>query len=392
MKALYKYPQAEFPYEELVRINRERSRQDREYELEDTGILNEGVWDVMIEYAKADDNDIVGKITVTNNGGKQQESSLHVLPTLWFRNTWIWGCQHEGCTMKPSIRKVEEELIDAGGATNKTNVEPEGVGIGEPGYASKGKQMEGKQQGDGIAVMRAQHVVTSHETLEPMHVYFGESFTQPALARYETAVPTEEGESFAKGSSKTSCAVASDAAPDPGPVELSATASSAAFSTSLGNATTAIPSAFIAPSSSSPISGSASAALKGVLASPPPLWFTENETNTQQLYGIPNYTPYTKDAFDRRLVKGDEAAVSPKNRGTKCCAHYTVTLAPGQTAVLYVRLRRYCETSRGGGMDVLSSLYMHGCMYMCIFYIYRYVYMYERFIFICTYMCMVEGG
>ena len=87
MKYLYKYPQAEYPYEELVQENRRRSRSEMEYELVDTGIFDEDrYFDVFVEYAKADPEDILIRITVSNRG--PEAASLHVLPTLWFRNTW----------------------------------------------------------------------------------------------------------------------------------------------------------------------------------------------------------------------------------------------------------------------------------------------------------------
>lgn len=90
MKMLYKYPQHEFPYEQLVSINRQRSKGEPEYELIDTGIFNDNKYfDVFVEYAKADYNDILIKITVHNRG--DETASLHLLPTLWFRNTWAWG-------------------------------------------------------------------------------------------------------------------------------------------------------------------------------------------------------------------------------------------------------------------------------------------------------------
>lgn len=90
MKMLYKYPQAEFPYRQLLEENRRRTRLEPEFEVLDTGVFdNDTYFDVFVEYAKADVNDILIKITVCNRG--QEEASLHVLPTLWFRNTWAWG-------------------------------------------------------------------------------------------------------------------------------------------------------------------------------------------------------------------------------------------------------------------------------------------------------------
>src|ERR1051325_10177781 len=89
MKALYKYPQAEFPYQWLVEENRRRSRTEPEFELLDTGVFNENrYFDVFVEYAKASPSDMLIKITVANRG--PEAATCHLLPTLWFRNTWSW--------------------------------------------------------------------------------------------------------------------------------------------------------------------------------------------------------------------------------------------------------------------------------------------------------------
>jgi len=89
MKYLYKYPQAEYPYEDLVKTNASRDRYQPEYELLDTGIFDENrYFDVFVEYAKADSEDVLIQITVANRG--PEAAPLHVLPTLWFRNTWSW--------------------------------------------------------------------------------------------------------------------------------------------------------------------------------------------------------------------------------------------------------------------------------------------------------------
>lgn len=87
MKMLYKYPQREFPYAQLVEENRRRGKHDPEFELLDTGIFNENrYFDIFIEYAKADDTDILVKITAHNRG--PESAVLHIIPQLWFRNTW----------------------------------------------------------------------------------------------------------------------------------------------------------------------------------------------------------------------------------------------------------------------------------------------------------------
>jgi hypothetical protein len=102
LKGLYKYPQAEYPYESLVRVNRERGKTEPEFELLDTGVFDGGrYFDVLAEYAKADEEDILVRITVANRG--PEAAMLHLLPTVWFRNTWSWGRDGEGYWPKPSI-------------------------------------------------------------------------------------------------------------------------------------------------------------------------------------------------------------------------------------------------------------------------------------------------
>jgi len=102
MKYLYKYPQARFPYEDLVRTNAARGKQELEYELLDTGVFDQDrYFDVFVEYAKAGPEDLLIRIDVANRG--PEAASLHVLPTLWFRNTWSWG----GDGAKPQLMRVE---------------------------------------------------------------------------------------------------------------------------------------------------------------------------------------------------------------------------------------------------------------------------------------------
>ena len=99
MKYLYKYPQNPYPYGDLIETNRRRGRNDWEYELLDTGIFKDDrYFDVFVEYAKASPTDILVQISLANRG--PEASSLHVLPTLWFRNTWTWWPDRP----KPSLR------------------------------------------------------------------------------------------------------------------------------------------------------------------------------------------------------------------------------------------------------------------------------------------------
>src|SRR5690606_3187301 len=90
LKYLYRYPQAAFPYEELRRVNRERSALEPEYELADTGVFAESrYFDVFIEYARRSPNEILIRIMAVNRG--PEAAPLHLLPQLWFRNDWAWG-------------------------------------------------------------------------------------------------------------------------------------------------------------------------------------------------------------------------------------------------------------------------------------------------------------
>lgn len=107
MKYLYKYPQAAYPYEDLVTQNARRTRNDLEYELLDTGIFDDDrYFDVFVEYAKGDALDILIKITAVNRGPAPAE--LHLLPTLWFRNDWsAWIAESNRSPSKPSIKQIK---------------------------------------------------------------------------------------------------------------------------------------------------------------------------------------------------------------------------------------------------------------------------------------------
>lgn len=103
MKALYKYPQSPYPYDEMVEVNSHRNRSEDEYELTDTPAFDDSrYFDVVAEYAKETPDDLLIRLTITNHG--PQSAVLHVLPQLFFRNTWTWHCTDEGCTTRPSMR------------------------------------------------------------------------------------------------------------------------------------------------------------------------------------------------------------------------------------------------------------------------------------------------
>ena len=98
MKYLYKYPQAAFPYEQLVVENRNRTKLDREFELIDTGIFDENKYfDVLVEYAKVDVDDVLIRITVENRG--ESDAAINVLPTIWARNDWVWSGVSPTCKL-----------------------------------------------------------------------------------------------------------------------------------------------------------------------------------------------------------------------------------------------------------------------------------------------------
>jgi len=206
-RALYKYPQDVFPYARLVEENARRTRQQPEFELEDTGIfLQNRYFDVLVEYAKASPDDTLIRLTVANRG--PETVTLHVLPTLWFRNSWVWGCRHEGCEIKPSIA------------------------------------LDPTQQSE---------VVATHVTLGTFRLAIDEA--------------------------------------------------------NLG------------------------------LRDLPVRWlFTENETNTERLFKIPNEPPFVKDAFHQYLVDGKRDAVNPASRGTKATAPCVLTLSSGAKRVIRLRL------------------------------------------------------
>ena len=109
MKALYKYPQAEYPYAHLLEENRRRSKDDPEFELFDTGVFNQDrYFDVFIEYAKNGQDDILIRLTIHNRG--PETARLHLLPTFWFRNTWSWN----PAAVKPEMHAVAGNQIEIG--------------------------------------------------------------------------------------------------------------------------------------------------------------------------------------------------------------------------------------------------------------------------------------
>ncbi|WP_300172320.1 glucosidase [uncultured Nitrosomonas sp.] len=199
LKYLYKYPQAAYPYEDLVTTSGQRSRLEPEYELLDTGIFNENrYFDIFVEYAKADTEDLLIRITAVNRG--PETASLRLLPTLWFRNTWSW----ESGTAKPQLSQEKN-----------------------PG---------------NYRVIRAEHEV---------------------LGEYQL-----------------------------------------------------------------------------FCADNPPLLFCENETNAWRLFHSNNTGLYTKDGINNHIVSGQADAVNPACHGTRAAADYALSIPPGNSSEIRLRLCR----------------------------------------------------
>jgi hypothetical protein len=202
LEALYKYPPREFPYGRLLEENRRRGRHEREFELPDTGIFDEGrYFDVLVEYAKFDTDDLAVVVTVSNRG--PVAAPIHVLPTLWFRNTWSWGRTGEGYWPRPWM------ALDS--------------------------------VRDGVAI-RTEHA---------------------SLGRFSL------------------------------------------YATRIG---------------------------------PDEVYFTDNETNKLRLWGVPNDSPYVKDAFHERVVHGRVEATNPARVGTKAALHYRAIVPAGGELKLRFRL------------------------------------------------------
>lgn len=203
MKMLYKYPQAAFPYAELVTENRRRTRHDPEYELLDTGVFGQQrYFDIAIEYAKAAPEDILITITVNNRG--PEPKTLHLLPTLWFRNIWSW----DQSVKKPILKAVSAPLS------------------------------------------------ASDLLVEATH---------PTLGQFWLYSDRPAGEA-------------------------------------------------------------------------PTLLFTENETNTERLYGVENASAYVKDGIHHYVVNGQTNAINPAQVGTKVAVHYTLPIQPGESQQIRLRL------------------------------------------------------
>ena len=146
LKYLYKYPQARFPYEQLIEENQRRTRQEPEYELLDTGVFAEDrYFDVQVEYAKASLEDILIRISVTNRG--PETAALDLLPTIWYRNTWSWGADDR----KPRLKRPRLHLCDRAPAVSHHRQRGAGPGrrTGRHGSSLRGVLPPVHQEGRG---------------------------------------------------------------------------------------------------------------------------------------------------------------------------------------------------------------------------------------------------
>jgi hypothetical protein len=169
MRWRYHYPQREFPYADLAATNRSRGKDEPEYELVDTGVFaDDRFWTVTVDYAKDGPHDLLMQITVDNRG--PDEAELHVLPTLWFRNTWSWG--HATKQRKPTIRRDGDVVVAEHHSTGKLSFV--GDGSWEPLFCDNesnaqrlwGIEGSSSYPKDGIN----DHVVNGRDTVNPEQV------------------------------------------------------------------------------------------------------------------------------------------------------------------------------------------------------------------------------
>jgi hypothetical protein len=166
MRWRYFYPQAEFPYRQLVDENARRGYDQSEFELLDTGVFEEDrYWDIVIDYAKADPDDIVARVTVRNAG--PDTATLHILPTLWFRNTWSWGLDDR----KPSIIANDSAFV----ATHHSEPTMRLSGDGSPQLLFCDNESNSRRlwNADGAAFPKDainDHVVNGHDTVNAAQV------------------------------------------------------------------------------------------------------------------------------------------------------------------------------------------------------------------------------
>ena len=274
MRAQYKYPQAEFPYTDLVQENARRTRQDEEYELVDTGVFDESrYFDVIADYAKAGPNDVLIRLTIHNRGPDPAE--IHLLPTLWFRNTWSWGeTLSEDANEKPALRQLRAGVIEA-----------------------------------------------QHETLGKFEWHVELPSDQDATSEVHRSSEKDLSSEKDISSEKDAAAKAS-----PAPAKGSPGAAPS-------------DSASPGPASSSSDARAPAPAQARQFAAGGRLIFTENNANGPLLFGEPHQPgDVYKDAFHHYVVDGDASVVAADAQGTKAAALLKQTIAPGESCSVRLRL------------------------------------------------------
>ena len=280
MKGLYKYPQMEYPYAELVRKNRERGRLDPEFELKDTGAFDKDrYFDVEVRYAKNRPNDMLIEIEVSNRG--DEEAELTVLPTLWFRNTWSWGQKRED-NMKPDLRY---------GGKNRV----------ESRHAMLGQFFFDAHPLDGMS--RVPVIFTENES-RPIEA-LKELAKQELIDEDSVAPVVEEGETVASTLTESTTIVTG--------LESSETSPRKAV---LEDAIKVKELDEVGP----------------VLSS-----YDLDSESFGDLDDEPELH-YYKDAFHQYLINGHDHAVNPNRQGTKCAYVYKMKLKAGESKVIKLRL------------------------------------------------------
>jgi hypothetical protein len=240
-RALYKYPQRAFPYEELRARSRAAGKHEREPEILATGVFDEDrYFDVRVEYAKEEPNDVLVRLTITNRG--PEAAPLVVLPQLWFRNTWSWNEAPPGEAPLADVRE------DVRGDSPRVSLRSQALAVKPELFAL---EPSGEVQ-----------------VVETAHVHLGHFWL------------------YAEGAQE--------------------------------------------------------------------LLFTDNESNAEALWGAPNRSPYTKDAFHEAIVRRRRDAVNPEGRGTKVGARYSTLVGPGETVTLRLR---YVDRAKDAPFDDFDAVF-----------------------------------
>ncbi|MEE2640485.1 MAG: glucosidase [Planctomycetota bacterium] len=182
-RALYKYPQREFPYSRLLQENRERNRLQPEFELPETGIFDENrYFDIQVEYAKNTPDDILIRINIANRA--EEAAPIWLVPLLWYRNVWSWGSRHESATVRPSAHWQPDGQVPAGVTFLSHQTLGDFLFASDPGNAGFQRWMFTENETNGQI----------HPGLNPRGKYFKDAFHQYLVhGREDSLNPQREG-------------------------------------------------------------------------------------------------------------------------------------------------------------------------------------------------------